>query len=48
MKPLWLIIMRGAAMLRHAMLVRAWYPAGPRRDEAMLRHAAIVSLFYGF
>ena len=46
--PFWLAVMREAALIRHAILVRAWYSAGPRRDEAMRRHTAIVSLFYGF
>lgn len=42
------IVMRQAAMDRHEILVKFWYPAGPERDRQMLYHEGIVKAVYGF
>ena len=44
--PLW-YLMREAAFARHRLLVNAWFPEGPRREEEHRRHIAIVKLVYG-
>lgn len=46
--PKWIVAMKSAALWRHEILVRWFYPAGDQRDAEMAKHFAFVRLVYGF